>query len=203
MGRPKEPIRLQGHVQADEAYIGGLEGNKHSSKRAKDAIEAAQRKTAVVGILEKNGKVVVQATKWITKGLVTDLILDTVDKGAILVTDGAPLYHKVGKKYDHSVVNHSEGQYKNDRGHHTNGIENFWSLLHRGLFGIYHQVSSDHLQRYCHEFAYRFNTRKITDATRFRQSLQQIGNPLPWKELTSKSLTLQSYGKEIDETPEE
>lgn len=203
MGRPKEAMRLQNHVQADETQIGGLEKNKHANKKAIDAAQAAEKKTTVMGILEKKGAVVLQATKWVTKSLATELIENHVEKSALLVTDGATIYHKVGKKYDHSVVNHHIGEYKNERGHHTNGIENFWSLLQRGIFGIYHQVSPEHLQRYCDEFAYRFNSREMTDANRFKMALRQTEAPLPWKELTTKSLTLWDHGKEIDQIPEE
>lgn len=90
-----------------------------------------------------------------------------VGREAILVTDGFGAYKDLNKEYaQHEVVNHSGDEYV--RGiYHTNGIEGFWSLLKRGIIGIYHSVSPKHLHRYCDEFSYRYNSREIKDIERY------------------------------------
>ena len=82
----------------------------------------------------------------------------------------------------HSVVKHNQGQYVNGR-IHTNTIEGFWSLLKRGIFGIYHFTSKKHLQMYVDEFVFRYNSRKIGESERFNLLLQNIENRITYKEL--------------------
>ena len=84
--------------------------------------------------------------------------------------------------YDHKVVKHSANQYVNGRVH-TNTIEGFWSLLKRGIFGIYHFTSKKHLQYYVDEFVFRFNTRHGSENERFNLLLQNIENRITYKEL--------------------
>jgi transposase-like protein len=197
--REKKGFLLINEVQADETYMGGSEMNKHSKKRV-GAEKAAELKTAVLGLQETGGKVVTKVAPWVTKGVVTDLILGHVAKPAILVTDSAPVYLKVGKKFEHIVVNHREGQYVIN-GYHVNGLENYWSILKRGVYGIYHQVSRKHLQAYCDEFSFRFNSRKISETARFDLTLCQMEGTLPYKVLTAKPNDY-GIGKEVEETPE-
>lgn len=180
--KENHPILLVKEVQVDEAYIGGREENKHKDKKGKDLQEMNASKTPVVGMIETGGQVVTRVMPWVTRKNVSDLILKHIDRKATLVTDGLPVYMKVGKKYDHVVINHSEGQFKVHR-FHTNGIENYWSLLKRGIIGIYHHVSPKHLQKYCDEFAYRFNSRKLHDGFRFTLCLQRLEGRLTYKQL--------------------
>jgi len=199
--RAKMPIRLKDNVQMDEAFFGGSERNMHKDKKSKTNAQKNQRKTPVFGIIEEGGKVVVQTTKWMNKRHAENLLLTHVDKDATLVTDAFQMYKIIGARHfkKHVAVNHLEGQFKVE-GYHTNGIENFWSQLKRSVYGIYHQVSSKHLQRYCDEMAYRFNSRKIKDADRFTIALQNCNGRLRYEHLINNSLTLGRYGKEIKET---
>lgn len=180
--RENEPMLLTKQVQADELYFGGREENKHKDKKAKNQVEANQRKMPVVGLIETGGRVVTKVMPWVTKKNVEDLILQHVQRPAVLVTDGLTTYQRVGRKFDHVIVNHQEGQFKVGQ-YRTNGIEGYWSLFNRGIYGIYHQVSHKHLQRYCDEFAYRFNSRKFHDGFRWLVTLQQLEGRLTYKNL--------------------
>lgn len=194
--RAKKPIRLKNNVQMDEAFFGGKAANRHTDKKSKTRAEEAQRKTPVFGIIEEGGKVVVQASKWLNKRHAEKLMLTHIDKEATLVTDAFTMYKIIGAKHfkKHVAVNHLEGQFKVD-GFHTNSIENFWSQLKRSVYGTYHQVSSKHLQRYCDEMAYRFNSRKIRDNERFTIALRNCQGRLRYDHLINNSLTLDGHGK--------
>jgi transposase-like protein len=199
--KENSPLFLEKEVQVDEVYIGGLEKNKHKDKKQGNADGRSETKTPVIGLIETGGRVVTQVSPWVTKKTVSDLILKHVDRKATLVTDAFQVYQKVGRKYDHVIVNHSEGQFKVGR-HHTNGIENYWSILCRGIIGIYHQVSPKHLQRYCDEFAYRFNSRKLHDGFRFILALQSIEGRLTYKTLIANGKSKEEDDFQAIETGE-
>jgi len=101
-----------------------------------------------------------------------------------MVTDGYAMYAYLSKdnEFTHVMVDHKKGEYVKG-GFHTNGIENFWSLLKRGIIGIFHQVSPWYLQRYCDEFAYRYNHRKIKDADRFTLACRNLEGRLTYNNL--------------------
>lgn len=184
----KAPQLLKGTVQVDEVYIGGREANKHASKRTKGQRGRSEDiKTPVIGIVETGGKISVSVTPWVNKKNVKTLIDQTVEKGSTMVTDGYAMYAYLGasNEFTHVIVDHSKGEYVKS-GFHTNGVENFWSLLKRGIIGIYHQVSPWHLQRYCNEFAGRYNTRKIADNERFNLLLRNCEGRLKYEKLTAK-----------------
>jgi transposase-like protein len=195
MLKAKSPVMLRNTAQIDETYVGGSIKNKHKSKIAKikaanggkDLRGRSDTKTPVVGICETGGKVVVKVTDWVSKKSAKDLIEKHVAEGSTITTDGYAMYAFLGQddRFKHVMVDRKAGQYVNG-GFHTNGIENFWSLLKRGIIGIFHQISPQHLQRYCDEFATRYNTRKIKDHERFELYVQQSDGRLTYNRLIGK-----------------
>jgi hypothetical protein len=91
-----------------------------------------------------------------------------IDRASHLMTDESPVYYRMGREFNgHSTVNHGRGEYVTTGGFkHSNTAENFFSIFKRGVIGTYHHMSEAHLGRYCAEFDFRYNTRKITDAER-------------------------------------
>lgn len=152
-----------GIVQVDETYIGGRNKGRFKFNRGR----SMKQKIPVVGILsdDKVHAYVVSNTR---AGTLEFIINGLNDYDSLVVTDGWGGYHYVHDfVYTHEVVEHGIRKYVNERGFHTNGIDGFWSHLKRGLKGIYHSVRPKRLQMYCDEFAYRYNTRKMTDIERF------------------------------------
>lgn len=178
----KSKVKFTGTTQADESFFGGKNANRHKDKKVKEAQgRSLKDKTPVFGLLH-NGSVntaVVPDTKAKT---LKPIIADMVEKGAIVVTDEWGAYNGLSKNYQHEVVKHKSGEYVRNN-FHTNSLEGFWSLLKRGIFGIYHSVSPKHLNQYCDEFTYRYNTRKINDADRFSLSLVNADQRLTYKQL--------------------
>jgi transposase-like protein len=185
MLRAKKSLLLKGTVQADETFVGGKNKNRHADKKVEGSQgRSVKDKTPVFG-MTNDGKVNLAVVPNTQAETLKPIIKNLVEKGSIVVTDEWGGYSGLGKNYDHKVIKHNEGEYKKD-GYHTNNIEGFWSLLKRGIFGIYHYASPQHLHRYCDEFSYRFNTRDIDDSDRFIASLTRVNGRLTYKQLIRK-----------------
>ncbi len=181
-----------GNVEVDETFIGGKARNMHKGKRqAKGTGTLAM--TAVMGLLErttekKSSRVVLKVIKSTRKPILQDVVRQHVTKGAELHTDAFKSYAGLASEYVHNVIDHAVSYVK---GHvHTNGLENFWSLLKRGIRGTYVSVEPFHLFRYLDEQAFRFNERKNTDSGRFLKGIVGIiGKRLEYIKLTGQEVT--------------
>jgi transposase-like protein len=188
------PGKFSGHVEADETFIGGKARNMHASKRARRITGTGGKdKTAVMGILErsKDGKHSTVRTTVVPNRKKSALQVEVrkhVEAGSALYTDALQSYNGLDE-FEHQVVDHAV-QYVDGK-IHTNGLENFWSLLKRGINGTYVSVEPFHLFRYLDEQAFRFNNRKMTDGERFSMAVAGIvGKRVTFDELTGKAVSL-------------
>lgn len=184
LGLPTKAEKLTGTIEADETFIGGLEANKHASKRIKDTQgRSVKTKTAVAGIVERGGEVRAKIVKDTSGKHLRKFVIENVSKGSELHTDEWFGYYGLEKLYQRSIIKHQDKQYVVGNCH-TNTMEGFWSLLKRGVVGIYHSVSSKHLQKYLDEFSFRYNTRQFSESHRFNTMLSTVTSHLPYKKLT-------------------
>ena len=183
---------LCGEVEADETYIGGKLKNMHKSKRPAEASKkrGAVGKAIVVGMLERRGRVRAEVVFERTTKVLHQLANENLAPGTTLITDEWGGYK--GTDFEHQIINHAI-EYVN--GHiHTNGIENFWSLLKRGINGTYVSVEPFHLSRYLDEQIFRYENRAtpdnpLNDLDRFTLACSQIiGKRLTWDSLTGKEM---------------
>jgi transposase-like protein len=179
--------KLGGEVEVDETFIGGKARNMHVSERKRRITGTGTKdKTAVMGILERGGKVRAAVVPSRRKTVLQEEVRKHVTAGAALYSDALMSYDGLATDYAHQVVDHAT-QYVDGRVH-TNGLENFWSLLKRGISGTYVSVEPFHLHRYLDEQMFRFNNRKdMNDAARFDLAVRQIvGKRITFAQLTGK-----------------
>lgn len=165
--------KFRGIVQMDETYVGGKNKNKWNKGTQGRSLK---EKTPVVGVLTED-RVYPVVTYDASQKTLHLLVFGLIEEGSTLVTDGWAGYNGLSHLYTRVIIEHSKGLYAKD-GFHTNGIEGFWSHLKRGIKGIYHVVSPKYLQMYCNEFAYRYNTRTLTDMQRFMEFMPKINKRL-------------------------
>jgi len=179
------PELLEGIVEVDETYVGGSLKNIHASK--KEGKKGLDNKTMVFGALQRQGKVRVRVIPQTNLENVSAAIEDFVALDSTMVTDEHHAYNRVGLKYDHRKVNHRDKEYvrKEDILVHTNNIEGYWNILKKQIDGIHHSVSPKHLQRYCNESAFRYNSRALLQDERFAAALANCNGSLKYKVLTS------------------
>jgi transposase-like protein len=173
-----------GPVEIDGTFVGGKIKNMHKSKLPKGvAFQGGKNKTVVLGMLERGGNVKARVIDDSRKPHVDPVVTASVDAGSHIITDEFSVYPHLSTPYYHEVINHLEGYV---RGHiHTNGIENFWSLLKRALRGTYVAVEPFHLDSYVDEQVFRFNNRKnMNDKARFELAMRNVaGKRLTYNEL--------------------
>ena len=177
--------KLGGEVEVDETFIGGKSRNMHKNKRAEKIHGTGGADKAIVfGMVERDGKVRAIHVDKRRKKELQDAIRENVEAGSAIFSDELLSYQGIADDYDHAVINHAV-EYV-DGNVHTNTIENFWSLLKRGLHGTYVSVEPFHLFRYIDEQAFRYNNRKnMNDGERFSAVVSQItGKRLTYKHLT-------------------
>jgi transposase-like protein len=183
--------KLSGQVEADETYIGGKARNMHADKRAEKITGTGGKdKAAVMGILERGpksvgSKVRVKVIDNAKKKTLQSEIREHVLAGSAVFTDALKSYEGLDE-FQHEVVDHAVEYVRGEV--HTNGLENFWSLLKRGIHGTYVSVEPFHLFRYLDEQAFRYNNRKgLNDGERFDIAVRRIfGKRLTWNQLTGK-----------------
>jgi transposase-like protein len=184
----KDLTMLQGLVEVDETFVGGLEANKHEHKKLK-AGRGPVGKQPVLGLREKGkgGRVKAFKIDSTDAGTITDVIVQNVQVGSTLHTDEAQAYGEIGGLFfDHDTVNHSNSEFV--RGEvHTNSIESVFAVLKRGLIGVYHHASPKHIGRYVDEFAFRLNEGNCARHTLER--LDSFVSRVAGKRLTYKALT--------------
>jgi transposase-like protein len=176
-----------GEIEVDESFIGGKARNMHVAKRRRRITGTGTKdKTAVMGILERGGKIRTTVVPNRKKHALQSEVYKHVTAGAALYSDALPSYNGLESDYAHKVVDHAV-QYVDGRVH-TNGLENFWSLLKRGISGTYVSVEPFHLFRYLDEQSFRYNNRKdMNDSQRFELAMSQVfGKRLTYSELTGK-----------------
>ncbi len=178
--------KLSGEVEADETFIGGKARNMHGGKRARKITGTGGKdKTAVMGILERGGKIRTIVVPDRKKKALQAEVHKHVEAGSALYTDALKSYEGLNE-FEYEVIDHAV-QYVDGRVH-TNGLENFWSLLKRGIAGTYVSVEPFHLFRYLDEQAFRYNERKLTDAERFELAVKGTVGKRVTDELTGKTL---------------
>jgi transposase-like protein len=191
--------KLSGHVEADETFIGGKARNMHVAQRQRRITGTGTKdKTAVMGVLQrgKDGKSRVRTSVIPNrkKTAIQGEVRKHVEAGSALYTDFLLSYEGLAGEYAHKVVDHAV-EYVRDNVH-TNGLENYWSLLKRTIAGTYVSVEPFHLFRYLDEQAYRFNNRgkEMNDFDRFKLAASQmLGKRLTWNEATGKNHELETY----------
>jgi transposase-like protein len=196
-------------VEIDETFIGGKNKNRHKDKKVENSQgRSCIDKTPVLGMLERTESITVERPHKVIKGkmvsekvvlkrsvvicqvvantkqeTVKPIINTTITKGASVYTDEWSAYNNLHKNFNHERVNHGAKEFVNGMAY-TNNLEGFWSHLKRGIDGIYHWVSKDHLQSYVNEFTLRYNTRSQTTQNRFDLVLSSVAG----KRLTYESL---------------
>jgi transposase-like protein len=153
--------KLMGIVEVDETGLSGSDKNRHWDK--KQHVTGLSGKTAVIGAIAPKGNVVCQVIENTDTPTLDRFVRRAVsDQVSLTATDEHSGYRLLGEQYKHEVVRHGQGEYV--RGLvHTNNIENFWSLLKRGVMGTYHHVSKKYLPLYLNKFQFRHNNRKNAD----------------------------------------
>jgi transposase-like protein len=185
---------LSGVVEIDETYVGGKPrpannqkpGDVRKGRRTGDGA-----KTPVLALVQRDGNVRTKVVSTVTAKNLGQFIDRNIARNAIVSTDNFVLYKNHfynWKECRHEMVNHSQKEYarfeKDGFVSHCNTAESFFSLIKRGVYGSFHHVSKEHLPRYCNEFAFRWNTRRLTDGERMEAAVEMVeGKRLTYKQV--------------------
>ena len=181
--------KLSGEVEVDETFIGGKARNMHGEVKARkiQGRRGPEGKAIVAAVLERGGRVRAKVIDRRKKAQLQSLVRENVEAGSALYSDALKSYEGLASEYEHQVIDHAvayvDGQV------HTNGMENFWSLLKRTIKGTYVSIEPFHLFRYLDEQAFRFNERKDEDGDKGRFLTAMfgiVGRRLTWKRLTGQ-----------------
>lgn len=172
-------------VEADETYVGGKERNKHRSKRNKKHIGGVG-KEMVFSLVERGGKVRSMHLNSVSASTLRPILKAQIDaEKTRLMTDGEGQYRLVADMFaDHQVVNHGIGEYVRGDAY-TNTIESYFAIMKRGITGVYHHVSGQHLKRYVAEYDFRYNNRTALGVDDFARTVAALAG-IKGKRLTYK-----------------
>lgn len=155
-------------VEVDETYVGG---------KAKNAKRGAPipTKEPVISLLERGGMVRSFHLPAVSSKTLRPILVTQIDRKTYLMTDEHKAYTRVGREFaGHGTVNHSIGEYVRGFFWHTNTVEGYFSIFKRGIYGVYHHVSQQHLKRYLGEFDFRYNFRHVSDTERTSEALRGV-----------------------------
>jgi transposase-like protein len=178
--------KLSGEVEVDETFIGGKARNMHQKDKARKATGSGiDNKTSVLGMIQRDGTVEARVVPNTKRTTIEPKVYERIERGSTIYTDAFRTYRGLGRDYNHRVIDHAiqyvDGQV------HTNRMENFWSLLKRGLHGTYISVEPFHLFRYLDERVFTFNQRELDDLGRFQAVLHRIADRrLTYAQVTGK-----------------
>ena len=172
---------FEGPVEVDEAYFGGLEKNKHNSKKA-NLGRGPAGKTAVAGMKDRaTGQIKAQVIERTDSATLGGFVDENAVVGAHLYTDSATAYKNIDRP--HKTVKHSVSEYVNGQAH-VNGVESFWAVLKRAYHGVYHHVSKKHLNRYVAQFAGKHNLRDYDTETQMQHIVAgMVGRKVLYRDL--------------------
>lgn len=183
------PDALEGIVEADEALVGGKNKNRHWDKKFKNSQgRSSIDKMPVVGLLQRDGKVLNFVTDDLTTATIEEIIRENVVPESILVTDDYSAYKSLASEYYHVVLKHKDGgfvKHIDGEQYHTQNMEGYWTLLKKS-YTHYHYMSPKHLQRYCNESTFRYDRRKLKDPEKFEDAIKRCaGKTLKYSVLTA------------------
>lgn len=186
MLKDTQPGLLKDVVQLDETLVGGKNKNRHQDKKIPHSQgRSSKGKTTVFGARGLTGQVRTQVVPNCESNTLVPIVNKWVEKGSIMVTDEWRAYNALKKDYFHVSVNHQEGQYVNGC-FTSNGVENFWSLFKRGVIGVFHNISPQHIQKYCDEFTFRYNSKGQKPIKLFERTIKQsVNGRLTYEKLTN------------------
>jgi transposase-like protein len=197
--------QLTGIVEVDEAYIGGKKTSKirkriaqatKPGERPQDHASPVDNKQAVVSMVQRGGEVRSYHVQRVTAKTIGPILKHNIEYGARIMTDSSTVLHGAIHPRKHDQVNHNAdeyGRYEDGVCITTNAVEGYFSLLKRGIIGVYHHVSPQHLHRYLSEFDFRYSHRNITDGERSCRLISKVdGKRLMYKNLVSEKPTSQA-----------